>query len=147
MNKIEQKVKSVIDYYGTRDPFLLCEEMGIIVIDSDLPGTVNGIYTMLYGQNTVILNNRLNTIKRRAVCAHELGHIMLHNNLNCLDLERNTNFVVSKFETEADTFAAFLLIDDALLQNEFYDNSPTGTDDIAAKFEVPEYLVKLRFNI
>lgn len=147
MNIIEQKVKSIVKYYKTRDPFLLCDEMGIIVVDCDLPETVNGIYTMLYGQNTVILNNRLDSIKRRVVCAHELGHIMLHDNLNCLNLESSTNFVVSKFETEADTFAAFLLIDDTVLQNEFSDFSPTAADDIATRFEVPEHLVKLRFNI
>ena len=119
VDRILKKVEAIIDYYKTRNPFELCDEMGILVIDSDLPESVNGIYTMLYGQNTILLNKRLSEIKRHIVCAHELGHVILHERLNCLDLERNTNFSVPRLETEADTFAACLIIDTNLLKGNF----------------------------
>ena len=39
MNKIEHSVKQLIKKYGSADPFYICEKMGIITVDRDLPWT------------------------------------------------------------------------------------------------------------
>ena len=48
---------------------------------------------------------------QRTVCAHELGHAVLHTHANTPFLRKNTFFSVDKLEIEANTFAALLLID------------------------------------
>jgi len=48
---------------------------------------------------------------QRTVCAHESGHAVLHEEVNTLFLRKNTFLSVDRLEIEANTFAAFLLID------------------------------------
>ena len=144
--RILKKTEGIVDFYNTRDPFKLCNEMGIIVTSLDLPESVNGIYTILYDQNTIILNSSLDENERRVICAHELGHVMLHNSLNCLDLARNTNYCMDAFELEADTFAACLLIDDEEIRSKMSDE-PVCISDIAAAANIPEYYVSLRYRV
>ncbi|MDD5923898.1 MAG: ImmA/IrrE family metallo-endopeptidase [Clostridia bacterium] len=146
VERILDKVNSIIDYYGTRNPFELCEEMGIIVLKCDLPKSVNGIYTILHGQNTIILSSSLDDGIKRVVCSHELGHAILHNGLNCLDLEKNTNFSMPFFEKEADMFAACLIIDDNEVKKNICNNT-LELHDISSLFSIPEYYVKLRYEI
>ena len=79
---------------------------------------------------------------QRVVCAHELGHAMLHPRANTPFMRKNTLFSVDRMEKQANTFAAELLIpDDALYCCE----QPT-VYDISARYEVPEALVKLKFK-
>ena len=116
------------------------------MVDLELPESVNGIYTILHGQNTIILNDTLDKNMRKSVCAHELGHVILHGSINCLDIVRNTNFVVSKFETEADTFACFLLIDEESL-SEMESSDSCTVEDVAKHFQVPFRYAQLYFDV
>ena len=49
------------------------------------------------------------------VCAHELGHMLLHKKANALFMDSRTYFVSSKYENEANAFAAELLIPDSFI--------------------------------
>ncbi len=146
LDRIMKKVNEITDFYHTCDPFELCEEMGIIVVALNLPDSVNGIYTILHEQNTIIINSALPYDKRKVICAHELGHVMLHNGLNRMYLERGTNYCIDAFETEADTFAACLLIDDKKVRS-LTQGCTVCVADIAAMAKVPEQYVKLRYQI
>lgn len=48
----------------------------------------------------------------RFVCAHELGHAMLHQGYNRIFMDSATLFVTNRFEIEANRFAADLLLPD-----------------------------------
>jgi Zn-dependent peptidase ImmA (M78 family) len=50
------------------------------------------------------------------VCAHELGHAILHAKINTPYLSAYTLFSVAKIERQANTFAVELLLPDDLLQ-------------------------------
>lgn len=110
MNKTEKKVNELISTYGTAEPEALCEDMGIITLDQELPERVNGFTIRMYDIPFIVLNSGLSYYERRLTMAHELGHIVLHKGTNSIELSCNTSFCVSKYEREADSFAVCLLM-------------------------------------
>ncbi len=110
MNKINQKVKQLILEYDTADPYEICDKLGVIVTYQNLPESVNGFTVKMNGIQFIVINDVLNLSEKRLTTAHELGHILLHNGTNSIELSINTSFCVSKYEREADLFAVFLLM-------------------------------------
>lgn len=55
------------------------------------------------------INQDLSKERQRQVCAHELGHAILHPKSNTPFLRANTLYSVNKLETEANRFMALLL--------------------------------------
>ncbi len=110
MNKTEQAVRELIAELHTSEPDLICEKMGIITLEQELPERVNGFTVRMSGISFIVLNKSLEYYRKRFTKAHELGHIVMHNGTNSLELSLNTGFCVSKYEREADSFAAWLLM-------------------------------------
>jgi len=108
--KIQNRVKELTEEQGTAEPENICENMGIIVLSLDLPERVNGFTMKQNGIWFIVLNNMLNDDQKRFTTAHELGHIILHGCTNSINLSCNTGFCVSRYEREADLFAAYLLL-------------------------------------
>lgn len=118
MNRIiEKKVLYLKNKYKTNNPFELCDYLNIKVIFGDLGSNINGFFQYAPRNKIIHINSRLDSRSQLLTCAHELGHAIFHYKLNVLFLERNTFFHQNKFESEADKFAAELLIDDNLLNN------------------------------
>lgn len=111
MKKIKEKVKELTEEYKTANPAEICEKMGIIILEQDLPDSVNGFMLNYLDSNFIILNQNLEYYESRVTLAHELGHIILHGSTNSISLSCNTSFCMSKYEREADCFAAFLLME------------------------------------
>ena len=110
MTKIQNRVKELTEEQGTAEPENICENMGIVVLSLDLPERVNGFTMKQNGIWFIVLNNMLNDDQKRFTTAHELGHIILHGCTNSINLSCNTGFCVSRYEREADLFAAYLLL-------------------------------------
>jgi len=110
LTKIQNRVKELTEEQGTAEPENICENMGIIVLSLDLPERVNGFTMKQNGIWFIVLNNMLNDDQKRFTTAHELGHIILHGCTNSINLSCNTGFCVSRYEREADLFAAYLLL-------------------------------------
>ncbi len=126
MNKTEHIVKQLIHKYGSADPFLICEKMGIIIVDRDLPEHINGFTVTMEEIPFIVLNTSLNYYNRRITAAHELGHIILHGTTNTIQLSLDTSFCVNRYEREADCFAAHLLL-------AFEGDLTVGMDSITAE--------------
>jgi Zn-dependent peptidase ImmA (M78 family) len=91
------------------------------------------------------LNNQLDEMMHRFVCAHELGHAVLHPKSNTPFLRANTLFSVEKLELEANTFAVELLLPDDVITQ--YHNTELTIYDVAEIHSVPRQLVYLKnFN-
>lgn len=106
MTRAEREARRLLDLYGERDPEVLAEQMGVLTILCDLPETVEGFYHCYRGHPIIYLADRLPPCRRRAVCGHELGHVVLHGDINSLLLDE----VDERMEREADLFAAVLLL-------------------------------------
>lgn len=102
--------------HGTRDPFRIAEAMDYIVIHTPLTG-VRGFYQYLDRCHVIYLDSALDEADARFVCAHELGHSLLHPGYNRIFMDTRTFMVTSRYEKEADRFAADLLYDDYDLQS------------------------------
>ncbi len=67
---------------GTRDPFQIAKELGIIVLDDcENFGRLKGMYRVIKKNRFIFLNKDLSPQTKRIVCAHEIGHDRLHRTL------------------------------------------------------------------
>ena len=116
MEQIEQTVVGLLTEYKTRNPFELCNELGITVVFPEMATHIKGFYTNLNGIEIIYLNCNLPEWKQRVVCAHELGHALLHQHMNSMFITYHTNLNAGRYENEADYFCACLLLEDEWFQ-------------------------------
>lgn len=102
--------ESLVRKFGTRNPFRIAEEMGFIIIRVPLQG-IRGFYQYIKRCKIIYIDSGLEDAEARFVCAHELGHALMHQGCNRIFMDTNTYFPVNRFEIEADRFAADLLYD------------------------------------
>lgn len=143
MEKIKNNVEQLIHKYGNADPFLICEKMGIIILDKDLPESINGFTVTMEGIHFIVLNTALNYYNRRITAAHELGHIVLHGTTNTIQLSLDTSFCINKFEREADCFAAYLLL--AFESDETIGMDSVTAEDISKITHMPKTMIEDAF--
>lgn len=142
---IKGVVNKLVNKYGTRNPFTLADELGIIVQFSDIK-SLCGFYTPLKRQRVILLNSRLQNDENEkllnAVMAHELGHAILHRDSQCYFYSDRTFFLKSKPELEANTFAAELLISN----EDIWEHRSYTTEQLAGITGYEKRLVELRIK-
>jgi Zn-dependent peptidase ImmA (M78 family) len=111
MISIKQQVESLCKRYDSRDPFEIARQKKILVLFEPL-GTIRGYYNHCYRQKFIHINEEVPREEQLFICAHELGHAILHPNANTPFLVSNTFFCVNKLEIEANRFAADLICPD-----------------------------------
>ena len=99
--EIKSLAEKLVRRFGTRDPFKIAEALGYIVLYTPLVG-VRGFYQYLKRCHIIYLDPGLDEATARFVCAHELGHSLLHRGLNRIFMDTRTLLVSSRYETEAD---------------------------------------------
>lgn len=139
MGKIKKIVNRLAANYSTRDPFLLAKALNIPITYCALGDTLG--YTITYKRIPVIvLNKDIEEQIAPFVCAHELGHAVMHRNINTPWLKQHTFFSIDKYERQANIFAVELLLSDEYIreynQINFY--------NLARSFGVPSGLEELK---
>ncbi|HDR6285645.1 TPA: ImmA/IrrE family metallo-endopeptidase [Bacillus cereus] len=109
---INNTVKQLRKQHNTKDPFELAQHLNINIFFHNLHEEINGFYKCENRNKFIAINSNLSSAMQRTVCAHELGHAILHPNANTPFLRKNTLLSVDRLEIEANTFAALLLIDE-----------------------------------
>ncbi|WP_421930386.1 ImmA/IrrE family metallo-endopeptidase [Lysinibacillus halotolerans] len=138
MDWIKVIVEKLYKKYNTRNPYKLAKLLNIHVIKMDLHEEINGFYQYEKRNRIIYINSNLSDEEQLIVCAHELGHAILHIRSNTPFMRKNTLFSISKIEREANRFAAELLIPDESFIG--YNNIYV----IASLHQVPVELVKLK---
>ena len=113
MKYIKETAETLVKKYKCRDPFFICEMLRLNVVYKGL-GTLKGMYLILKNNRYAVLNTSLTYAEKKAVCAHELGHDLLHRGF-ARDIFLQDFMLYdmkNRPEYEADFFAASLLIDD-----------------------------------
>ncbi|MEK5182160.1 ImmA/IrrE family metallo-endopeptidase [Paenibacillus odorifer] len=105
----ESKAKRLIKLCGSNDPLIIASQRGIIISYEDL-GKVWGYFHYFNRVPLIHINNNLDEFGSRFTLAHEIGHYMLHPNINTPYLKANTLFSIDRIEREANQFALNLLI-------------------------------------
>lgn len=138
MNAVD-RAQELVRRWRTNDPFELCEYLNIRVLFCDLPESVRGFYHALRGHQLIYLNQEAPEEEQREVCAHELGHAVLHDSINSLFLEETGCFNRGRLEREADQFCAELLV------GEPEEGESAGA--LARRSGVSEQLVRLKYGM
>jgi len=133
----------VVSAYRGQDPEELADLLEVSVFESSLPEGISGMQLNLLGQNFICLSDTLPAEERRATLAHELGHLVLHQEQNILFLTTYTYLSVGKLEEEADRFAAKLLLSKESLEEIENDTM----ENVSKRTGVPLRLVELRWKM
>ena len=116
MKSIKRKVDELIKKYKTNDPYQIAKLKNIEIQYANLGNTL-GFYFHDSRIKFININNNLPAEMQRFVCAHELGHAILHPRSNTPFLKKNTFFSIDKIEVDANTFAVeLLLLDEAIYE-------------------------------
>lgn len=136
---INETVSKLIRKYETRNPLAIAREMGIQVCYEEL-GEIRGFYSSIGRIKFIHINKRCKN--QKFVCAHELGHAVLHPDSSTHFLRSRTVYSIGRFEKEATYFAACLIIsDDELNEYNYYTH-----EQLSKLFGVDEDVVRLRVN-
>lgn len=105
--------KGLRDSWNTNDPFEIAKKFGIEVLFRDV--AIKGFTAQtikIPGYPTIIsINDAFNEKSKRILCAHELGHALLHDeSVNHFSVTKRN--VMTYVERDANLFAVALLIDD-----------------------------------
>ncbi|MCY0895772.1 MAG: ImmA/IrrE family metallo-endopeptidase [Alicyclobacillaceae bacterium] len=107
--QIVDTAETLIEANETSDPFSLCEKLDIAVLERPLPDSLFGLAYSPFGCRYVVLRPGLEAPFRNFVCAHELGHHLLHPHVVAYFVEEETLFRMEKYEWQAHLFAVRLL--------------------------------------
>ena len=104
----DKQVRALLLKEKTRDPFAICQRFGITVVYCSLVD-MRGYCLYEKDQAVIFIADDLEEYVAEYVCAHELGHFLLHGGMNRVFIDSRTFMVASKYENEADRFACQLL--------------------------------------
>ena len=147
MNRyIYDKVNRLIKKYKTRDPIELIEALNINLVYLPETKILLGMYHYIQRNRFIFISSNTN-FNRKTILAHELGHDQLHRDY-CMSggafHDQTVLNPTNKFETEANIFAAHLLISD----EDVFDNINNQVCDyeIAGQLGVDINLLNLKIS-
>jgi len=144
-------------YWATReypvDPYIIAYENDIQIInnpnlkDKDIAGK---IYKKDNGQVAIEVNPWQTPYRQRFTVAHELGHYFLGHDLsdglNRVDTITNLSNPTDKIETQANSFAAELLMPREFIEHILYEQQISDIDKIADMLQVSRLALGYRLK-
>ena len=111
---IYSKATEMVKQTGTRNPMKIASEIGVMLRYSEELDKLLGLYTYRWKHRIILLNDKMEEIMARMVCAHELGHDALHRDIAKGDGLKEFVLFKMKDTTEyaANAIAAHQIIDD-----------------------------------
>lgn len=145
MYQIVDTAEEVLDKYGGKDVFETAENSGANVWFRKLGG-LKGFYICENGERYIVINEELDDVMKKVVCAHEFGHDMLHRELSGGGIREGTLFLeTNKTEREANLFAACVLISDEELLDAVYES--VNISQVASLLGLPPEIVQYKLLI
>ena len=121
MDNIKKLVHKLIKKYNTRSPYKIAKYLDIEIIFFEFED-IRGSFKKILKRKYIFINSNLNEFEQKLVCAHELGHALLHTSNHYQFMLDNTSILRrSKLEDEANLFLKYLLFDKVDL-NYYYDD-------------------------
>ena len=119
MDEVKNAVNRLVKLHGTRNPFTIARFEGYTVMYKDWT-EIKGYYFKALKRRFIAVNQNLDELSRRIVCAHELGHGEMHDISKIRFLKERTLFPAhTKAEREANLFSAEMILDDSF-ELDFY---------------------------
>lgn len=147
--EVVKEIARIRDRYRETDPFLLCGEMGIVLLPQPLgreEDAIKGFYLCHSRIHTITYNTDLPDVLQRVVVSHELGHARLHASADVRAFHDVGLFdESSRYEKEANLFAAELLLEDEKVLATL--NADNTFFSAAASLNVPTELLDFKFRV
>lgn len=146
--QIIESVEEIKRRYDETDPFRLCAAMGILILYQPFgkeENSIKGFFLECCRIRTITLNADLRgTDDERVILAHEMGHAVLHSEKG-LHAYRDSSPLddTRKLESEANLFAAELLLDDDDVLDALSDYGYYGA---ASSLRVPYQLLGFKLS-
>lgn len=134
----KRMAESLVRKYETRDPFRIADFLGLIIIRTPLHG-IRGFYQYVKRCGIIYIDSRLKDSEARFVCAHEIGHALMHRGCNRIFMDAHTYFAVNRYEVEANRFAVDLIYDDDDLRLFLEHPLQLAADCMGVSMELAEY--------
>lgn len=138
---IKRLADSLVRKYNTRNPFEIISNLNVIVVFYPLHG-VKGFYQYFQRNNIIYIDETLSDREKSFVCAHELGHMLLHKKANAIFMDSRTQLNTSKYESEANRFAMNLLLSDEDIE----EHLDFSTAQLSRLFGYNKRLIELRMK-
>lgn len=141
-------VEQLIKKYDTRNPYELCDALGVRVRLKDLGTDIKAYYFYQSRIKNIVLNSRVSGEVQRILVAHELGHDRLHREIAMMKGFQEIELFDKALPTEyeANIFAAELLIDDKVLFDLLNDQDKSFFG-AAKELYVPAALLDFKFRV
>ena len=141
--KIKEIVRRLKIIYADDNPLEIIKKRNIVLCYLDEKSVSKGAYKKFLGTQFIYINTGLSFFEKRLTYTHELGHSIIHPDVDTFELKRTDPISLTKYENEANLFAAKFLLEDDVL-----DKYPgESIYDIARKECVSVELLKLKINI
>lgn len=132
--KYRALIESLHQMAGTLNPFAIAETLGIEVRYVPFLSNPEGQYMKILGEQVILLNERVRELNRRYfLLAHELHHAIEHEELSGYYVQ--SNVTRGKLENEANSFAADLLFNYYIEENE---SRPKFIKELEVNYGIPE---------
>lgn len=138
---IKKMANKLARQHHSRNPFEIIKGLNIILVFVPLVG-VKGFYQYFQRNNLIYIDDSLPYHEKVFVCAHELGHMLLHKKQNAIFMDTYTGFNTQKYEIEANTFAVEFLIPDEIIS----ENQEYTTEQLSRMLGYSENLINLKLN-
>jgi len=111
---IIEVVENLEKKYGTRDPYELCECLGIKIRYIDLNRKLKGFFFYQSRIPNIVIDSNVSKTLEPILVAHELGHAVLHKDIAMMHgfQEMEVFDSTAHTENEANLFAAEIYLDD-----------------------------------
>lgn len=136
---IKKFANDIANIYDTRNPFHIAAENDIHILYEEL-GKNLGYFSNLFRIKTIRINDHADPFLKPFICAHELGHALLHPHAGTHAFNRNSFISNCKIEKEANQFAVELLFPDELIAG----HPEIDIYNLARTFGIPYQLVYLK---
>lgn len=138
---VKRIAEKIIKRYCSRNPFDIVSQMNVILIKYPLHG-VRGFYQYFQRNNLIYINENLSHHEQCFVCAHEIGHMVLHKKSNAIFMDSRTFLSSSRYEREANRFAMDLLVADNVLE----ENLELNYEQLSRLLGYERALIELRIK-
>lgn len=144
--RIEDIASSILDDFNISElpvPIAsVAERVGLKIYPFDLGENISGTLVIDKGQGVIGVNPLESPVRQRFTIAHELGHFVLHKNIDSLFVDkgfkvlfRNQESSTGEFkrEQDANAFAAAILMPRKMLEGKINDLDIDLTDESSVK--------------
>ena len=138
---IHSLAESIVKKYHTRNPFEILKEKNVMLVFAPLVD-VRGFYQYFQRNHIIYIDENLSEHDKVFVCAHELGHMLMHKKTNAVYMDTKTCFNTNKYEIEANIFASNLLIPDEVI----LENCNLTTEQLSRLLGYEQALIELRLK-